>query len=214
MRKFWVFPILSVCVGVSLYAASITLESSTFTPDPGNTVSLFVRGAPLGASFLWDLDGDGSYERTTQEPQTTFVMAEGVRPVRVEVVSGGKSLTQFKVIFVADKRLGATRTVVLEGTSYLVTICVAPKTTVIAPGIIEEIPSGFGVEVVANDGAFWRRAERLEAVWPLILDPGQTVSFSYRLYPLAGVSFQFSGLVSAYAAGKRVEIPIAGVAQP
>lgn len=214
MQKFWAFLILSVFTSMVLCRAEITLESSTFTPDPGVTVTLFVRGAPSGASFLWDLDGDGSYERTTQEPQAAFVVAEGVRLVRAEVVSGGKSLTQFKVLFVANTQLGATRFMVSEGTSYLVTVCVAPKITVIAPGIVEEIPSGFAVEVVTDDGAFWRRAERLEAVWPLILSPGQSVSFTYRLYPLAGVSFQFSGLVSAYAEGKRVEIPIAGVVQP
>jgi hypothetical protein len=199
--------------GLSALCANLTLESSTFIPDPGGSVTIFVRGASSGATFRWDLDGDGTYELTTQEPQVTFTLPQGMRVVRVEVVEKTQS-TQLFAALVADARLGATRLIVPEGQSYLVTITVSGKIPVIAPGFVEDIPQGFAVEVVDDGGAFWRKAEKLEVVWPVILDPGQALTFTYRLYPLAGVEFQFSGLVSAYAEGKRVEIPIAGAIRP
>jgi hypothetical protein len=71
--------------GLGAFCANLTLESSTFIPDPGASVTLFVRGASSGASFRWDLDGDGTYELTTQEPQVTFTLPQGMRVVRVEV---------------------------------------------------------------------------------------------------------------------------------
>lgn len=196
------------------WASGLTLETSTFTPDPGGTVNLFLRGAPADASFHWDLDGDGAYERVTAEPWATVVVPAGLRLVQVRVVSGGKVLAQLTAALVADAQLGAARIVTPEGPNFLVTITVSAKIPLIAPGFVEQIPAGFAVEVVAEGGAFWRKAEKLEAIWPVILDPGQTVTFTYRLYPLAGVSFSWTGLVSAYVEGKRVEIPIAGAVRP
>ncbi|MGB9757394.1 MAG: hypothetical protein ACPLRP_02160 [Candidatus Bipolaricaulaceae bacterium] len=206
--------LLGVFFGASVLGANMTLESSTFTPEPGGSVTLFVRGAPSGATFRWDLDGDGAYELTTAEPQATTTVPQGLRLVRVEVVVGKEGVAQFLAALVADARLGATRFVSHEDKSYLVTITVSCKTPIIAPGFVEDIPPGSTVEVVGEGGAFWRRAEKLEVVWPLILDPGQTVSFTYRLYPLAGAEIRFGGLVSAYVEGKRVEIPIAGAIRP
>ncbi|MBC7221813.1 hypothetical protein H5T56_02335 [Candidatus Bipolaricaulota bacterium] len=216
MRKFKVFflVVVGILFGGGVFGSGITLEASTFTPDPGTTVSLFVRGAPVGATFRWDLDGDGIFEHTTAEPQVTLSVSEGMKLVRVEVARDGKTLAQSALALVSDRRLGAARLVLSEGTSYLVTITVGGKTTLIAPGFVEDIPAGFAVEVVADGGAFWRRAEKLEVVWPVILDPGQTLTFTYRLSPPAGATFQFAGMVSAYVEGRRVEIPIAGVIHP
>ena len=199
--------------GLSALGANLTLESSTFTPDPGESVTLFVRGAPFGATFRWDLDGDGTYELTTAEPWVTFTVPQGMLVVRVEVVGKDQSVRLLAAL-VADARLGATRLIVPEGPTYLITITVRSKIPVIAPGFVEDVSQGFAVEVVDDGGAFWRRAEKLEVVWPVILDPGQALTFTYRLYPLAGAEVQFSGAVSAYAEGKRVEIPIAGAIRP
>ncbi len=212
--RFVITLALSVCFGAAAWPAGLTLESSTFTPAPGHPVTLFVRGAPSGTTFHWDLDGDGAYEQTTVEPQITFAIPAGLRVVRVQGVSGGQVLGPLVAAVVADARLGATRFVVPEGSTYLVTIVVTAKVPAIAPGFVEDIPAGFAVEVMSEGGAFWRKGEKLEAIWPLILDPDQTVVFSYRLYPLAGVFFQFSGAVSAYVEGKRMEVPIAGMIRP
>lgn len=214
MRRMWAFLMVSGLLGTVAWASNLTLEASSFTPDPGSSVTLVVRGAPLGTTFYWDLDGDGAYEQTTQEPQVTLVLPAGRRLVRVQGASGGQVLGPLTVALVADARLGATRFVLPEGPNFLVTIVVVAKTPVIAPGFVEDIPPGFALEVVSENGAFWREAEKLEAIWPLILDPEQTVSFTYRLYPLPGIFFQFSGAVSAYVEGKRLEIPIAGVVTP
>lgn len=214
MRRMSVLVVMIGLMGTMSWGSSLTLEASTFTPDPGSSVTLFVRGAPPGTTFYWDLDGDGAYEQTTAEPQITFAVPAGWRLVRVQGTSKGQVLGPLTVALVAGAHLGATRFVLPEGPNFLVTIVVVAKTPVIAPGFVETIPPGFALEVVSADGAFWRKAEKLEAIWPLILDPKQTVTFTYRLYPPTGIFFQFSGTVSAYAAGKRLEIPIAGAVTP
>lgn len=206
--------VLSLVFCLGLLGTEITLESASFTPDPGTAVTIVVHGAPAGATFRWDLDGDGIYERTSGEPQALLTAATGLRVVRVEVIQGNTVLKRIVAGIVADPTLGATRTLVPEDGALLVTITVVAKVPVIAPGFVEDVPTGFALDVVAEGGAFWRKVEKLEAVWPVILDPGQTLSFTYRLYPLAGVDFQFSGMVSAYFQGKRVEIPIAGILHP
>lgn len=209
MRKLVLFPLLSV----SVLAAGITLECSNLIPDPETTVILWVKGAPQGASFRWDLDGDGRFETTTSEPEIRFVVGSGSRTVTVEVTSAGKSLGQASLTIVADPRLGAIRTITKEDGSFLVTLMIQAKMPLIAPGIAEDIPQGAVVEVVAEGGAFWRKAEKLEAVWPLILDPGSVLAFSYRVYSTAE-KLRLSGVVSGYVGGQRVEIPIAGQLQP
>jgi acylphosphatase len=209
MRKLVIFPLLSVTV----LAAGITLECSNLIPDPETTVILWVKGAPQGASFRWDLDGDGRFETTTSEPEIRFVVGSGSRTVTVEVTSAGKSLGQASLTIVADPRLGAIRTITKEDGSFLVTLMIQAKMPLIAPGIAEDIPQGAVVEVVAEGGAFWRKAEKLEAVWPLILDPGSVLAFSYRVYSTAE-KLRLSGVVSGYVGGQRVEIPIAGQLQP
>jgi acylphosphatase len=209
MRKLVIFPLLSVTV----LAAGITLECSNLIPDPETTVILWVKGAPQGASFRWDLDGDGRFETTTSEPEIRFVVGSGSRTVTVEVTSAGKSLGQASLGIVADPRLGAIRTITKEDGSFLVTLMIQAKMPLIAPGIAEDIPQGAVVEVVAEGGAFWRKAEKLEAVWPLILDPGSVLAFSYRVYSTAE-KLRLSGVVSGYVGGQRVEIPIAGQLQP
>lgn len=201
----WVF--------LGFWALGATLQCSSFTPRPGETVTLTVGGAPAGASFRWDLDGDGRFELSTLEPHATVSVPAGLRVVRVEVVAAGRTELLAAAI-VADPYLGAVRTLVPEGTTLLVQVAVQSKVPVIAPGFVEEIPKGFALEVVADGGAFWRRAEKLEVIWPLVLDPGMTLVFSYRLYPPAGSTFQLSGLVSGYVEGRRVEVPIAGFFQP
>jgi hypothetical protein len=209
MRKLVIFPLLSV----SVLAAGITLECSNLIPDPETTVILWVKGAPQGASFRWDLDGDGRFETTTSEPEIRFVVGSGSRTVTVEVTSAGKSLGQASLGIVADPRLGAIRTITKEDGSFLVTLMIQAKMPLIAPGIAEDIPQGAVVEVVAEGGAFWRKAEKLEAVWPLILDPGSVLAFSYRVYSTAE-KLRLSGVVSGYVGGQRAEIPIAGQLQP
>ncbi len=209
MRKLVLLPLL----GVTVLAAGITLECSNLIPDPETTVILWVRGAPQGASFRWDLDGDGRFETTTSEPEIRFIVGSGSRTVTVEVTSAGKSLGQASLGIVADPRFGAIRTVTKEDGSFLVTLMIQAKLPLIAPGIAEDIPRGAVVEVVAEGGAFWRKAERLEAVWPVILDPGSVLAFSYRVYSTTE-KLRFSGVVSGYVGGQRAEIPIAGQLHP
>ncbi len=52
MRKLKAFflALVGISFGVGLFGAEMTLESSTFIPDPGSSVSLFVRRAPVGAT--------------------------------------------------------------------------------------------------------------------------------------------------------------------
>lgn len=202
-----------VSVLVGCLGLGATLHCSTFTPKPDETVTIAVRGAPPGASFRWDLDGDGRFETSSLEPYVTLRVSSGPRLIRVEVVSAGRA-ELLAAMVVADPHLGAVRTIVPEGVTFLVQVAVQSKVPVIAPGFVEEIPKGFAFEVVAEGGAFWRRAEKLEVLWPLILEPGAPLVFTYRLHPPAGATFQLSGVVSGYVEGRRVEVPIAGLFQP
>ncbi|MFN3346769.1 MAG: hypothetical protein ACK42E_03040, partial [Candidatus Bipolaricaulaceae bacterium] len=147
------------------------------------------------------------------EPHATVTVAAGTRLVQVEVVRAGQAKL-LAATLVADPHLGAVRTLTPEGATFLVQVLVQSKVPVIAPGFVEEIPKDFALEVVAEGGAFWRRAEKLEVLWPLVLEPGMTLVFTYRLYPPAGRTFRLSGLVSGYVEGQRVEVPIAGFFQP
>ncbi len=203
--------LLSVLLGWMGFGA--TLQCSNFIPNPGESVTLTVVGAPAGAVFRWDLDGDGRFETSSVEPYATVSVAAGLRRVRVEVVSAGRAELLVAAI-VADPYLGAVRTLSVEGNTFLVQVKVQSKVPLIAPGFVEEIPKDFALEVVAEGGAFWRRAERLEVLWPLILEPGMTLVFTYRLFPPAGQTFQLAGRVSGYVEGRRVEVPIAGFFQP
>lgn len=204
---------MSLVLVVGYLAFGATLQCSDFAPRPGDVVTLTVVGAPSGATFRWDLDGDGRFEATSAEPHASFVAPAGLRLVQVEVVAGqGTEILAAAVV--GHPYLGAVRTILVEDATLLVQITVESKVPVIAPGLEEEIPRDWALEVVAEGGAFWRRAERLEVLWPLILEPGTTISFSYRLHPPAGVAVRLSGLVSGYVEGKRAVAPVAGFFQP
>lgn len=205
---------LVAVLGISSVGLASSLEVTTFAPDPGETVVLTVSEAPAGASFRWDLDGDGFFEKTTDEPRAQLLALQGFHTVRMEITSAGRTVAQKTLGLICDPRLGAYRTVSWEGNALLVTVFFLAKTEVIAPGFEEEIPGGAGLEVVADGGAFWRRGERLEVVWPLILERGMSPSFSYRLYPLSGQAVTFAGVASGYVEGKRVEVKIGGHLQP
>ncbi len=192
-------------------AQGLVLEVSTYTPNPGAAMGFQVRGAPAGAQFRWDFDGDGKADLTTAHPTAQWTVPQGAWETVVEAVESGRVVGSARALIVADANLGASRTVRLVGGTVEVTISVRAKTTVIAPGIEESIPPGWVLVVLDDGGALYKIGETLQAIWPTILDPGWEAKLVYRLHPpAAGATARLSGKASGYVAGARVEVRIAG----
>lgn len=192
-------------------ASGVSLIPSTYMPNPGAEVTFHALGAPTGAQFSWDFDGDGRPELTTHQPQAKWAVPPGYWEVALEVIQGGKVLARARTAVVADARLGAVRSAHWVSGALEVTVVVRAKTTLIVPGLQETIPPGWVAVVVDDGGAIFRIGDLLEALWPTILDPGWEVKLVYRLHPPSpGAAPKLSGKASGYVGGARVEVLIAG----
>lgn len=201
----------AISLGVLCFASNMGLVPSTHLPNPGAEVTLQVTGAPPGAQFSWDFNGDGRSDATTREPWAKWTVPAGYWEVAVDILQSGKSVARLSIAVVADAHLGAIRSVQWVGGGAEVTVIVRAKQFVVAPGLSETIPPGWVVEVVDDGGAVWQRKEALEAIWATVLDPGWEVRLVYRLYPpTAGATARLSGTVSGYQDGQRVEARVAG----
>ncbi len=193
------------------WAQGIALEASTFAPDPGGAVVFQVIGAPTGAQFRWDFNGDGRWDLTTEGPLAQWTVPAGAWETVVEAVQGGRVVGQARAVVVADARLAAVRFVRSLEDVLEVTITLKAKTRVVAPGIEEVIPAGWIAVVVDDGSSLYKVGETLQAVWPTILDPGWEVKLVYQLHPTAGGAFpHLQGLASGYILGERFEVKIAG----
>lgn len=209
---------LLTCLGLVLgaagaFAAGPALVSTTAVPRPGEEVGFQVLGAPVGAQFRWDFNGDGRPDLTTNAPTATWVVPAGYWEVGVEVVLGGKTVSRILGAVVAHPQLGAFRTARWNGNVLEVTVVLQAKGFLVAPGIVEAVPPGWAAVVHDEGGGFApRRGDAVEILWSTYLDPGKSVRAVYALYPpSAGAPVRFSGTASAYSGGRRVEARIAGV---
>ncbi|MFH1609130.1 MAG: hypothetical protein ABID40_00675 [Candidatus Bipolaricaulota bacterium] len=210
MRRFLAVA-CTISLGVLCFASNMGLVPSTHLPNPGTEITLQVTGAPTGAQFSWDFNGDGRSDATTTQPWAKWTVPAGYWEVAVDVLQGGKSVARLSTAVVADAHLGAIRSVQWVGGVAEVTVVVRAKQFVVAPGLSETIPPGWVVEVVDDGGAFFQRGNALDALWPTLLDPGMEVRLVYRLYPpTAGAAARLSGMVSGYKDGQRVEARVAG----
>ncbi len=203
--------VCAISWGVLCFASSMGLVPSTHLPNPGAEITLQVTGAPTGAQFSWDFNGDRRSDATTREPRATWTVPAGYWEVAVDVLQGGKTVARLTTAVVADARLGAVRSVQWSGGVAEVTVTVRAKQVVVAPGIEEAIPSGWVVGTVEGPDLFVSQGGVLFALWSTILDPGWEVRLVYRLHPpTAGATARLSGTVSGYKDGQRVEARVAG----
>ncbi len=215
MMRRSVLGILGLVLGVAS-AWGMDLLVTDFIPSPGDTIAIWVAGAPDGAEFHWDLDGDGTPEKVTSESRIEWAVPEGAHQVVVSVVLGGKTIATFRAMVVCDSRFGAFQTVMLERGQFIVTVVFRAKTVLRAPGLSLKTPVGWGTEMIDPGSFVYRLKGGIEGLWSLELYPGDELTITYRLLPLAkGMAFTFSGTASAFVEGEGyVELPVAGLINP
>ncbi len=202
----------AIAVGFLAFGQTIGLVASTAIPNPGSEITLQVVGAPAGAQFKWDFNGDGRPDTTTNQPWATWTVPAGYWEVAVEIIQGGKTVSRITAAVVADARIGAFRSVRWDGGVLEVTVTVRAKQFLVAPAVVETVPPGWAAAVIDDGGAIYRRGDVLEVLWSTSLDPGMELRFVYALYPPAGggASVRLSGAASGYQEGRRVEARVAG----
>ena len=194
---------------------AVTLQVSTFTPDPGETIQLWISGAPMGAEFLWDLNGDGVADRTTEIPRLQWAVPLGAHTVRVVVRKEGKVIETFEALIVADPYMACWQTTVPVGNTWEVKVTFRAKANLSAPGLEIEVPEGWGVDVLDPGNLTYKIKGGIHGFWAVELFPGDELSFRYRLYPVSpGLSFVFSGEASGVVGGRYYTVPIAGIVAP
>lgn len=204
--------VCAACVGAFAWGQGVVLVATNAIPSPGSEVSFQVVGAPSGAQFRWDFNGDGRADATTNQPWANWTVPAGYWEIAVEVVQGGKVVSRVTAAVVADAQVGAFRSARWNGGVLEVTVTVRAKQALVAPAVVEAVPPGWAVAVVDDGGAVYRRGEVLEVLWSTALAPGMELRFVYALYPPAGrAPVRLSGSVSAYREGRRVEARVAGV---
>lgn len=191
-------------------AGGIELIPSNPAPVPGETLTLVVSGAPAGAKYYWDFGGDGTVDKVTTGPQIPYTAPAGYQEIAVQALVGDKAVGSARIAISANDSLGAFRQVEVREGRIEVTITLIARVHLVAPGIEESVPSGWGAEVVDDGGAIYMTGEVLQAVWPLELWPDDQVSLTFVLYPGPGGSARLSGLASAYGPEGRVEVRIGG----
>ncbi|QAA76804.1 MAG: hypothetical protein BIP78_1038 [Candidatus Bipolaricaulis sibiricus] len=213
MRTLVLATCSGVLAGVLGLAQTMALVPSTAIPNPGTEISFQVTGAPAGAQFRWDFNGDGRPDATTNQPWASWTVPAGYWEVTVEVVQNARVLSRLSAAVAANAQLGAFRVARWNAGALEVTVTLFAKQSLVAPALTETVPPGWAAVVVDDGGAVYRRGDVLEVLWSTYLDPGMAVQIVYALYPpsAAGSSARLSGTASAYQAGRRIEARIAGV---
>jgi hypothetical protein len=209
------------CVAAGCWAVPIDFEPSTYNPMIGQSVRFGVCEACLedaSYTFEWDLDGDGRYETTTQDP-VVFATYDTAGYVEVNLRAGGsgghrslasRALLVGETPFVAQRALEIDR----EG-ALLVTVTVTFREGGIGVAIIEEIPAGWQLEIVdPGQMSAHKYNGKLHMLWMSEVLLGECYTFSYRLHRgSAWDSPMLEGTISGYAksnTNQYIVIPLCG----
>ncbi len=211
MNKTWIGLAGSLAAIVIAAAAVQGFEAdfdpSSYNPAAAEIVNFEVCESCLGGSgaqYEWDFDGDGVAETEATEPVVTHAFpAAGYYEVTLTVRDGGgRTSRRRKGIVVGELPAFAVREIMPQSDgTLLVLVNVRVTSSCSAIGFQETMPRGWQLEVVDAGGAFAHPnpANRtLEVVWGSQFDQGDTISFTYRLYPgyastLQGLSGELSG---------------------
>lgn len=205
----------SVMFGLLALAGGLSLIPSTPIPLPGAEITLQVVGAPAGAQFKWDFDGDGRPDATTNQPGARWIVPPGSWEVAVEVVQGGQSLGRLSTMVVADTRAGVVREARGTKSAVEVTVTVLARTRIMAPGLTVEVPPGW--VVTSLDPSTVNEQGQLEILPSSAMElyPGQELTVRYVMYPPSSVAPArlagwFTGYVTEAGRVERLSIPVAG----
>ncbi len=210
--------VLLVVVGlIAMGQGVIDFDPSTYNPAIGEGVTFSLApGCVTGvAHYEWDFNGDGVTDVTTQDPFVDHTYATaGYMEVTVKAVTaGGRVMARRKGILVGKAALIGIRHVERQSDgSIIVSITIISNGRLSGVGIEEALPIGWRVGATQSGGVYVKRAgSKLQILWLNQLAPGDTVTFSYQLYPSQGNGVPaFAGTISGYDKGKRVSTQICG----
>lgn len=209
--------VLLVFVGLIAFGqVTIDFDPTTYNPAAREKVTFSLcQGCAVGGTrYEWDFDGDGKVDVTTANPFVDHAYAApGYMKVTLKAVGpAGRVMARRKGLLVGKTSLIGIRYVERQSDgSIIVTITIIPSGNLVGVGVEELIPIGWQVgSSQGGDVPIKRMGRKLQVLW-LQLTSGNTVSFSYQLYPTQGNGVPaFSGTVSGYEDGKRVTSEICG----
>jgi PKD repeat protein len=212
---------LILCLGVAAYAFDANFDPSTYNPEIAQIVNFEVCTSCLdggdGFTYSWDFDSDGVAEIETDQTLVTYSFAsEGFYDVCLTVSdAGGRTSVMHKGIIVGSVPAVGVRDLVTESDGTIMAlITITVNEEISALGIEEGLPSGWSVELVDPDGAIGMTnalEKRQEYVWSSMYEPGESVTFSYRLRPINKTTLPtLQGKVTGFVDGKYVTVSMAG----
>jgi len=174
-------------------------------------------------SYEWDFDGDGLFEQVLERPITTYSFAragEKLVTLRVRDELGAVGVVT-KPIEVKEGILTVTRAIatplpdheILTGEAFKVTVTILAHGTVMGLGLDEDLPEGWEVEPISNDGAKFKPTCLQWAFFETI-HAGETRKITYKVRVPAWEepgTFKLEGKVIATL--PEVEAPVSGDAQ-
>ena len=225
MKNRWIAQLASIGLILSFATAAHAFEAdfdpSTYNPDVAEIVNFEVCAPCLGGSnftFSWDFDGDGDPEFDTDQDLVTYSFASaGFYEVVLTVTdAGGRTSVARQGVVVGPIPAIAVRELLVESDGAIfVLLTITMNERVSAPGIEENIPDGWAIEVVDAGGAVMKpnmEEKQYEIAWMSMFEPGETVTFSYRLRPAyTSVLPTLSGELSGYSGGERFVAKVAGM---
>ena len=203
--------------GLTVFAGTADYTPATYNPAVGEDISFTACQTCLSydaVSYNWDFDGDGVYDLSTPDPTVEHAFSEpGFVAVTLKVdEGGGRYSTCRKGIYVGETPLFAVRKVTPDASgSVLVEITVTAYTGTRAVGLEETLPIGWQWEILDASNAITKKeGQNLQVLWMNPIEPGETWTVSYRLYPSVGTgSPQLAGTISGYA-DARVKSSVCG----
>ncbi|MCK5586681.1 PKD domain-containing protein, partial [Candidatus Bipolaricaulota bacterium] len=225
MKNRWIAQLASIGLillfATAAHAFEADFDPSTYNPDVAEIVNFEVCEPCLGGSnftFSWDFDGNGDPEFDTDQDLVTYSFASaGFYEVILTVTdAGGRTSVARQGIVVGPIPAIAVRELLVESDGAIfVLLTVTMNERVSAPGIEENIPDGWAIEVVDAGGAVMKpnmEEKQYEIAWMSMFEPGETVTFSYRLRPAyTSVLPTLSGELSGYSGGERFVAKVAGM---
>ena len=225
MKNRWIAQLASIGLillfATAAHAFEADFDPSTYNPDVAEIVNFEVCEPCLGGSnftFSWDFDGNGDPEFDTDQDLVTYSFASaGFYEVILTVTdAGGRTSVARQGIVVGPIPAIAVRELLVESDGAIfVLLTVTMNERVSAPGIEENIPDGWAIEVVDAGGAVMKpnmEEKQYEIAWMSMFEPGETVTFSYRLRPAyTSVLPTLSGELSGYSGGERFVARVAGM---
>jgi len=203
------------------YGFEADFDPSTYNPDVAEIVNFEVCEPCLGGSdfsYSWDFDGNGTPEMETDQDLVTYSFASAGFYEVVLTISdaGGRTSVARQGVVVGSVPAMAVRELLVESDGAIfVLITVTMNERFSSVGIEENIPDGWGVELVDAGGALARpnmEERQYEVVWMSMFEAGESVTFSYRMRSAYSSALPvLYGEVSGYIDGDRQVMGIAGM---